>query len=164
MSVLAASKFLPMKKIVESLKFVKPVIGRLEVVQKLKNNSTIILDYCHTPDALSHCLQNIKDQYKLSKINLVFGCGGERDKQKRQIMGKIANQYCNKIYLTDDNPRNENPNLIRKAIKKFIKKNKLLEIPSREKAIKTSIEKVESGEVLIIAGKGHENYQRVQKR
>ena len=104
------------------MKFVKPVIGRLEVVQKLKNNSTIILDYCHTPDALSHCLQNIKDQYKLSKINLVFGCGGERDKQKRQIMGKIANQYCNKIYLTDDNPRNENPNLIRKAIKKFIKK------------------------------------------
>ena len=164
MSVLAASKFLPMKKIVESLKFVKPVIGRLEVVQKLKNNSTIILDYCHTPDALSHCLQNIKDQYKLSKINLVFGCGGERDKQKRQIMGKIANQYCNKIYLTDDNPRNENPNLIRKAIKKFIKKNKLLEIPSREKAIKTSIEKVESGEVLIIAGKGHENYQEYKKK
>ena len=148
MSVLAASKFLPMKKIVESLKFVKPVIGRLEVVQKLKNNSTIILDYCHTPDALNHCLQNIKDQYKLSKINLVFGCGGERDRSKRKQMGKIVNKLCDKIIVTDDNPRNENPSQIRKQIIRAIDKCKVKEIPGRKKAINYALKNFSPYEII----------------
>jgi len=89
----------------------------------------------------------------------VFGCGGERDRPKRKIMGKIANKYCDKIYLTDDNPRSEDPNKIRRDIKSNISKNKVLEIPSRESAIKSAILNIKSNEVVIIAGKGHELYQ-----
>ena len=105
------------------------------------------------------CIKNVKEQFKLRKINLVFGCGGERDKPKRKIMGRIANKYCNKIYLTDDNPRSEDPKKIRRDIKSNISKNKLLEIPSRESAIKSAILNIKSNEVVIIAGKGHEVYQ-----
>ena len=74
-------------------------------------------------------------------------------------MGKIANDYCNKIYLTDDNPRRENPKKIRSEIKKKINKSKLKEIPNREKAIKEAITNLRTGEILVVAGKGHENTQ-----
>ncbi len=67
------------------------------------------MDYAHTPEALKNTLESIKEQFKHSSISIVFGCGGNRDKNKRSIMGKIANQYSNKIFLTDDNPRYENP-------------------------------------------------------
>ena len=123
MSILAASKSnLNLKKILNSIKKIKPVPGRFEKISNLKNNSIVILDYAHTPDALRVCLKNIKDQFPLKKITIVFGCGGERDVPKRKIMGRVANKYCNKIYLTDDNPRNENPKKIRSAITKFLKK------------------------------------------
>ena len=79
------------------------------------------MDYAHTPAALELALLNIKEQFPKKKISLVFGCGGERDFKKRFIMGKIADKYSDKIYLTDDNPRNENPSKIRKDIKKGIK-------------------------------------------
>ena len=102
----------------KSLGKIRSVPGRLEKIGHLKNNSIVILDYAHTPDALEVCLKNIHEQFKLRKINLVFGCGGERDKPKRKIMGKIANNYCDKIFLTDDNPRYENPKKIRNQIKK----------------------------------------------
>jgi len=117
------------------------------------------LDYAHTPDALKSCLQSLRDQFKNRKISIVFGCGGERDKTKRPKMGKIANNYCNKIYLTDDNPRKENPKKIRSEIKSKISKFKLNEIPSREKAIDKAISELLSGEILLVAGKGHENIQ-----
>jgi len=160
MSILAAYKSkLSLKNIVNSINKIKPVPGRLEKIGNLKNNSIIILDYAHTPDALEACLKNIKEQFKLRKINLVFGCGGERDKPKRKIMGRIANNYCNKIYLTDDNPRTENPKKIRNKIKTEISKFKLHEIPSRRLAIKTAITKTNSDEIVVVAGKGHEIYQ-----
>ena len=159
MAALAANEKIPMKTIVKSLSKIYPVNGRLEKVGYIKNNSLVILDYAHTPEALKICLQNIKYQFKYSKISLVFGCGGERDKTKRYIMGKIANDLCNKIYLTDDNPRKENPKKIRSQIKKNIDKRKLFETSSRAIAIKTAIKNLNSGDILIVAGKGHENYQ-----
>ena len=113
------------KKIIKSIHKIKPINGRIEKIGYLKNSSKVILDYAHTPEALSNCLQSLEQQYKNRKIAIVFGCGGDRDKSKRSIMGKIANKFCDKIYLTDDNPRNESPKKIRKAIKKSIKKNKL---------------------------------------
>ena len=165
MSVLAAYKSnISLKRIVNILNKIKPVTGRLEKIGILKNNSIVILDYAHTPDALETCLKNIKEQFKLRKINLVFGCGGERDKPKRKIMGNIANNYCNKIYLTDDNPRKENPKKIRKEVKIKIKKDKLYEIPSRDIAIKTAIKNINSDEVVIIAGRGHEFFQEYKKK
>ena len=100
---------LKINNIVKKLQYVKPVTGRLEVIGKTKNNSIVILDYAHTPDALKICIENIKEHYSSRKINIVFGCGGDRDEEKRQIMGKIANKLCNFIYVTDDNPRTENP-------------------------------------------------------
>ena len=164
-AALAASKSkIKFSKIIELMSKIKSVEGRLENVGNIKNNSKVILDYAHTPDALKHTLESIKEQFGQSTISIVFGCGGDRDKDKRSIMGKIANQYCDKIYLTDDNPRFENPRLIRSQIKKRIKSNKFLEIPSRSLAISTAIRKLKSGDILIVAGKGHENYQDYKNR
>ncbi len=160
MAIMAAIKSkIPLEKILKITQKIKPVNGRLEKIGRLYNNGIIILDYAHTPDALKTCIKNVKEQFKLRKINLVFGCGGERDKPKRKIMGMIADRYCDKIYLTDDNPRSENPKKIRRDIKSNISKNKLLEIPSRENAIKSAILDIRSNEIVIIAGKGHEVYQ-----
>ncbi len=160
MAIMAAMKSkISLEKILKVTQNIKPVNGRLEKIGSLYNNGIVILDYAHTPDALKTCIKNVKEQFKLRKINLVFGCGGERDKTKRKIMGGIANKYCDKIYLTDDNPRREDPKKIRKALKSNISKNKVLEIPSRESAIKSAILDIRSNEVVIIAGKGHESYQ-----
>ncbi len=160
MSMIAANMSnIDFKKIINVANKIKSVSGRFEKIGLIKNNSSVILDYAHTPDALRLCLQNIKDQFKNRKISIVFGCGGERDKFKRPIMGKIANEYCDKIYLTDDNPRNENPKKIRQSIKKKINRKKLFDISSREKAIDQAIQDLLSGEVLVVAGKGHEKNQ-----
>ena len=117
MAMIAAEKSnIDFKNILNVISKVNSVSGRLEKIGRIRNNSKIILDYAHTPDALKTCLQNLKDQFKNKKISIVFGCGGDRDKFKRSKMGQIANQFCNKIYLTDDNPRNENPKKIRSSI------------------------------------------------
>ncbi len=165
MSILAASKSnINMNNILNSIKKIKPVPGRFEKISNLKNNSIVILDYAHTPDALKVCLTNIKDQFLLKKITIVFGCGGERDIAKRKIMGRIANAYCTKIYLTDDNPRRENPKKIRNQIKTLIDKKKLIEISSRKIAIKTAVKNIKSDEIIVVAGKGHEIYQEYKKK
>ncbi len=143
-------------KIVEKI---KPVEGRFEKIGKLKNNGKVILDYAHTPDALKILLSNIKEQFPSKKISLVFGCGGDRDKKKRSKMGKIASTFSNTIYLTDDNPRSENPNKIRNDIKKGIKNKKIYEIPNRRNAITKCIKNLNTGDIAIIAGKGHEKTQ-----
>jgi len=160
MAVAAALKSgLKISNILNKLEHVKPTKGRLEIIGTTKDNSIVILDYAHTPEALKTCVENIKEQFGLRKINIVFGCGGERDKEKRPIMGKIANKSCNYIYLTDDNPRTEDPKKIRDSIKKSISPSKMIEIPSRKLAIKKAILNSKSDEVLIIAGKGHETTQ-----
>ena len=91
------------------------------------------------------------------KPNLVFGCGGNRDQNKRSNMGLIADKYANKVYITDDNPRKENPSKIRKSI--LLKCKKAIEIADRRKAISYSIMELKKNEILIIAGKGHERFQ-----
>ena len=131
----------------------------LKKIGNLKNNAIVILDYAHTPDALRTCLNDLKSQFPSKKINIVFGCGGDRDKYKRPKMGAIANSYCSQIYLTDDNPRFENPKEIRKEIKKNILKSKVLEISNRRIAISKAIQNLKSDEVLVVAGKGHEKIQ-----
>ena len=159
-AILAASKSkIKFSKIIESISDIKPVEGRLQSIGNIKNNSKVILDYAHTPDALKYTLESIKEQFSQSSISIVFGCGGDRDKNKRAIMGKIANQYCDKVFLTDDNPRYENPKKIRNQIKKKIARFKLVEIESRKRAIKIAIENLNSGDILLVAGKGHEIYQ-----
>jgi len=160
MAVLAANKSnLKFDKIVKLASRVKSVSGRFEKIGTLKNKSKVILDYAHTPDALNTCLSNLKEQFENKRIFIVFGCGGNRDKDKRPMMGKIANQYCDRVYLTDDNPRDENPKKIRLAIKKTIDKSKVFEISNRSKAIQKAIFDLKTGDILVIAGKGHEQTQ-----
>ena len=113
---------------------------------------------------LELALINLKEQFPSSKISLVFGCGGNRDLKKRSIMGKIAAKYSDNIYLTDDNPRNENPSKIRKDIKKGIKKIKINEDPDRKKAINEAINDLSTGDLLLVAGKGHEKIQDYGKK
>jgi len=160
MAILAAYKSgIGIDKIINVINKIKPVEGRLERIGKLKNNSKVILDYAHTPAALELALTNIREQFPNKKISLVFGCGGERDFKKRSFMGKIAEKYSDKIYLTDDNPRNEDPSKIRNDIKKGIKKIKIEELPNRKEAIKKAIMELNTGDLLLIAGKGHEKTQ-----
>jgi MurE/MurF fusion protein len=160
MAILAAIKSnVKIGVITKTINKLKPVEGRLERIGMLRNKSKVILDYAHTPDALETVLTNIKEQFPLSKIYLVFGCGGDRDKDKRFKMGKIASKYANKIYLTDDNPRSESPKKIRSEIKKGIKNINIEEISERKKAILKCINNLCSGDIAIIAGKGHEKSQ-----
>ncbi len=149
---------LKLKDIFENIKKIKSVEGRLELVRTLPNLSKIFLDYAHTPDALENAILSLRQHFK-KKITVVFGCGGERDKSKRRLMGKIAKKYCDKIFVTDDNPRNENPKKIRKDIMKGLKNSNAKEIGNRKKAILYALKKSYPNEVILIAGKGHENYQ-----
>ena len=160
MAILAAVKSnINFNHILKIINKIKPVEGRFEKIGLLKNKSKVLLDYAHTPDALQTVLINIREQFPSSKIHLVFGCGGDRDKNKRFKMGKIASKYADKIYLTDDNPRSESPNRIRNEIKKGIKNKDTFEIPERKKAIFECINNLNSEDIAIIAGKGHEKTQ-----
>ena len=160
MAIIAAEKSnIDIKEIFKVLPNIKSVKGRFEKIGKIKNRSKVILDYAHTPDALKTCLVNLNEQFPDQKISLLFGCGGNRDQNKRAKMGKIADIFADKIYLTDDNPRFENPNKIRKDIKKGLKKQEIYEIPNRAKAISEAINKLKTGEILLVAGKGHEETQ-----
>tara|TARA_B100000989_G_scaffold221220_1_gene168969 strand:- start:1401 stop:4262 length:2862 start_codon:yes stop_codon:yes gene_type:complete len=160
MAILASLKSgLKFKNIINVISNLKAVEGRLEKIGKIHNNSKVILDYAHTPAALELVLLNLKEQFPYSKINLLFGCGGNRDVKKRSVMGKIAQKHSDKIYLTDDNPRNEKPSKIRDDIKKRIDKKKIIEIPNRKKAINEAIKDLKTGDLLLIAGKGHEKVQ-----
>jgi len=164
MAMIAATKSsINFKKIINTIDNLKPVSGRLEQIGIIKNNSKVILDYAHTPDALEASLKSLKEQFKNRRILIVFGCGGDRDKTKRKMMGKIANQYCDRVYLTDDNPRYENPKTIRTSIRTNINKSKVYEISNRANAIKKAIFDLKTGDILIVAGKGHEKIQEYKK-
>ena len=147
-------------KIFKSIQKIKPPPGRSEIIHYKQKTSTIIIDYAHTPDALKNIL--ISYTLRNKKPNLVFGCGGDRDKAKRKLMGKTAFSLANKVFITDDNPRNENAKNIRKEIIKYCSTAK--EIPSRRKAIYEAIDKLEKNDILIIAGKGHEKVQIIKNK
>ena len=133
----------------------------MELVGIKKNNAKIFIDFAHTPDALANVLKEAKAMCK-SKLHVVFGCGGDRDRKKRPLMGKIANKYANNVIVTDDNPRYEDPGTIREEI--IGNSKKITEIPSRKHAIKYATENLGREDILIIAGKGHEKYQIIKKK
>jgi len=165
MAIIAAKNSnISLIKILNVLSQLKPIDGRLEKIGKIKNRSKVILDYAHTPDALRICLSNLKEQFPNKKIILLFGCGGNRDQNKRFKMGKIACDYSNEIYLTDDNPRFEDPRKIRDDIKKGIQDTSIKEIPDRKKAISEAIKNLNTGDILLVAGKGHEKTQDFGKK
>jgi murE/murF fusion protein len=153
-----------MKNILNIVKNIKEVNGRLQLVKTTPNQTKIFIDYAHTPAALSAALKALNDHYKV-KPHIVFGCGGERDKEKRSKMANICEKYAEKIYVTDDNPRSENPKSIRKTIMSGFKKKLIInEIPSRTKAIETAIVKSAPNSIVLVAGKGHETNQTYGNR
>ena len=135
-----------------------PPPGRMQQLQK----SNIWVDYAHTPDALFNALVTFKTHYPEFKIRVLFGCGGDRDKTKRQIMGKIASENADSIILTNDNPRGESPEKIIDDILGGIKvENDVQVILDRKHAIETAVKTLGEDEVLLIAGKGHETTQTI---
>ena len=144
--------------ILKTVKKLKPVKGRLEYLGSFKNNSKVILDFAHTPDALEKSLKTIKNHFN-SKLSVLFGCGGERDKNKRAIMGNIARKYCDKIFVTSDNPRNESLETITSDIVNGFNLNKHKIIEDRKLAIKCAIDEMGENSILFVLGKGRESYQ-----
>lgn len=133
------------------------VPGRFEIVRSKEKYA--IVDYSHTADSLEKTLLNIREiTGTRGKIFTVFGCGGDRDKTKRPVMGKIASELSDSVVVTNDNPRFEDPEQIISDIVKGMSRDNYVAIPDRESAIKYAIEKSEAGSVILIAGKGHENY------
>jgi UDP-N-acetylmuramoyl-L-alanyl-D-glutamate--2,6-diaminopimelate ligase len=134
--------------------------GRLELAGK-KNGAPIFIDYAHTPDALTNALMALRPYAKRHLI-VVFGAGGDRDPGKRPLMGKAAVAAADRVYVTDDNPRSEEPAAIRKAI--LAAAPGAVEIADRTAAIKAAIDELKPGDVLLVAGKGHETGQILRDR
>jgi UDP-N-acetylmuramoyl-L-alanyl-D-glutamate--2,6-diaminopimelate ligase len=134
--------------------------GRLDLAGE-KNGAPIFVDYAHKPDALAKALEALRP-YASGRLVVVFGCGGDRDAGKRPMMGAIAAQMADRVIVTDDNPRTEDPAEIRAAILKAAPG--AAEIADRGEAIRTAIAELHSGDVLLIAGKGHESGQIVGKQ
>lgn len=132
--------------------------GRLELVGHARNGALAYVDYAHKPDALENVLTSVRP-FTTGRVIVVFGCGGDRDKGKRPIMGEIATRLADVVIVTDDNPRSEVPEVIRSEIMAAAKG--ATEIGDRAKAIRSAVGMLQSGDTLIVAGKGHEEGQTV---
>ena len=134
----------------------------MELVGTLRNGAAVFVDYAHTPDALDSVLTSLRP-HTARHLSVVFGCGGDRDRSKRPVMGTIAGTKADHVFVTDDNPRNENANAIRRAVIKGAGAG-AREIADRREAIAAAIAALQAGDVLVIAGKGHERGQIVAGR
>ena len=134
------------------------VLGRMEYVGRTKTGGKVYVDFAHTPDALKNSIVESK-KLETSNVHVLFGCGGNRDRKKRPLMGKIASKYADKATVTDDNPRYENPARIREEVIGNLKN--ISEIGNRKLAIKKAISELKRGDLLLIAGKGHEKFQSI---
>ena len=130
--------------------------GRMYIV-KYKDN-TIFIDYAHTPDAMEKVLKSV-NEFKKNKVFTIFGCGGDRDKFKRSIMGNIASIYSDKVIITNDNPRTENEDDIISDIVSGIKTDNYEIVKNRKDAIIKGVSYLDKNDILLILGKGHEDYQ-----
>ena len=138
------------------------VPGRLERID-FDRRFSIFVDYAHTEDALRNIILTLR-QLSPKRIIVVFGCGGERDKTKRPKMGRAVSELSDYAIITNDNPRSEDPDEIIQDIKKGIRKRNFCVIPDRLRAIKKSLSLAKSGDIVLVAGKGHENYQILKDR
>lgn len=148
--------------IAEGIHRLREVPGRLERIEN-EHTFAVLVDYSHTDDALRHALATVKD-LAAREVIVVFGCGGNRDRTKRARMANVAEQFADRIVVTDDNPRLEDPDQIRAEIRSGFSPSgflKMEEIPDRREAIDHAIRGARVGDVVLIAGKGHEDYQIV---
>ncbi len=151
-------------QVLTTLSNLNSVEGRFQYI-KSKNSIVAIVDYAHTPDALKNVLETIKDiRTGNEQVITLVGCGGDRDAAKRPIMAQIACEYSNKIILTSDNPRSENPEDILNQMQEGINPvdmKKTLRISDRKEAIRTAVAFAKENDIILIAGKGHEKYQEI---
>lgn len=163
----AFSEGFSIHEISQKLINIKNIPGRLEIINLNKNQKnkfpTVLVDYAHSPDALEKAIQvcnNILSQEGQGKLITVFGCGGERDKSKRPIMGKIASTLSDRVIITSDNPRREEPSkIIDDIFTGITNKDKCLREVDRKKAIELAIHSGKQFDLILVAGKGHEDYQ-----
>jgi UDP-N-acetylmuramoyl-L-alanyl-D-glutamate--2,6-diaminopimelate ligase len=166
-AAIAAAKSLGLGygQITEAVKSFNPVDGRFNHIS-INTGATAIIDYSHTPDSLHNALKTIREILNEVKSNgkiiTVFGCGGNRDRTKRPIMGEIAAVNSDIVIISSDNPRDEEPLAIIEEIKSGIKKDNYTVIENREDAIKKAVELSGNNDVILIAGKGHETYQEIK--
>jgi UDP-N-acetylmuramoyl-L-alanyl-D-glutamate--2,6-diaminopimelate ligase len=139
----------------------KPAPGRMEVLGGPPGRPWVVVDYAHTPDALQRVLLALEDA-ATGELTCVFGCGGDRDRGKRPLMGAVAADLADRIVLTDDNPRSEEPAAIVRDIRAGVGEHPRVNvIHDRRTALKTAIERARPGDVVLVAGKGHEAEQIV---
>ena len=134
------------------------VPGRIELVSSV-NNVQCFVDYAHTPDAVENVCKTMKVLCRNGRLITIFGCGGDRDRTKRPLMGEAAARYSDLCIVTSDNPRSEDPEQIIDEIMPGIPREKQHRITDREEAIRAALEQARPGDAVLIAGKGHENYQ-----
>lgn len=152
-------KGLPLKQIITRLQTLKPVAGRMQCLGGGDEQPLIVVDYAHTPDALEQALLALREHAR-GQCWCVFGCGGDRDQGKRALMGGVAARLADRIILTNDNPRSEAPETILTDIQQGIGGDKTFMLEAdRAAAIALAIAQAQIGDVVLIAGKGHENYQ-----
>ena len=145
-----------LQEVCDVVEYFAGVAGRMEVVSR---NPLVIVDFAHTDDGIHQVLDSIKDR----DISVVFGAGGNRDKSKRPRMGAVAGKFAKKIYVTSDNPRNEAPeHILEDILVGLIGKEHVVATPDRRLAIKMALDELEDNEVLLILGKGDEEYQEIQ--
>ena len=166
LSVYSAASILglPKNELLKAISSLDAVAGRFQFYKK--NKITAIVDYAHTPDALENILKSI-NEIKTSENNLitVVGCGGNRDKSKRPLMGDIASNLSSKVIFTSDNPRFEDPEIIIEEMISGVRStnsNKTISISNRKEAIKAACQFARTNDVILVAGKGHESYQEVK--
>lgn len=147
-------------EVFEGFKALKGVSGRLEQVGEV-DGAICIVDYAHKPDALAHVLDALRPFVK-GKLFCILGCGGDRDRGKRPLMGRIAADKADIVIVTDDNPRSEDPAAIRAEVLKGASGAR--EIGDRAQAIRTAVKELQSGDILVVAGKGHETGQIIGDR
>ena len=148
---------IPIEKIIQSIKEVKGVSGRFETVDAGQDFS-VIVDYSHTPDSLQNALTTVK-QFAKKRVFVIVGCGGDRDRSKRPLMAEIACRYSSDPIFTSDNPRSEDPEQILKDMEEGVQGYQYKTIIDRKEAINYAIKAAKAGDVILIAGKGHETYQ-----
>jgi len=151
---------LSLPQALEKLNQVSPVAGRMQLLRS-QRHATVVIDYAHTPDALEQALTSLRAHVQ-GKLWCVFGCGGNRDQAKRPKMGAIAEQHAERVVITSDNPRHEDPLAIIKQIQSgFIQPDSVTVQADRRLAIHYALANARAGDIILIAGKGHETYQQV---
>jgi UDP-N-acetylmuramoyl-L-alanyl-D-glutamate--2,6-diaminopimelate ligase len=150
---------MPLSQAIENLSKARPVAGRMERFGGQRDMPLVVVDYAHTPDALEKVLLALREHTEDS-LWCVFGCGGDRDRGKRPQMGEIAERLADHVILTDDNPRHEDPENIVADILRGMKREHRV-VHRRIEAITNAIESARPGDIILLAGKGHEDYQQI---